>query len=75
MLKNPRAPFLRMAFETDIIIKFIPFLQAGPCPSPVRCVTVRAFQCPLYDPMVVRKIELGLDVRVARETEVRVLLL
>jgi hypothetical protein len=70
MLKNPRTSFLGMAFETDIVIKFVPFLQAGPCPGPVRCMTVRALQCSLNDPVVVRKIELGLNVRVARETEV-----
>jgi hypothetical protein len=43
MLKNPGTPFIGVAFKADVVIKFIPLSQAGPCPGSVRRVTVSAF--------------------------------
>jgi hypothetical protein len=58
VLENPGPPLLRMALETHILIKLIPFPQTGPRPGAVRCMTVCAFHRPLQNPMVVGKVEL-----------------
>jgi len=57
MRENPGPPLIRMAIETDVNIKLIPFLQIGPCPGAVRRMTVCTFHRPLQDPMVVGKVE------------------
>jgi hypothetical protein len=45
MLKNPGTSLFRMTFKTGIDIEFIPCSQAGPCPTSVRSMAIRAFQC------------------------------
>jgi hypothetical protein len=70
MLKDPWASFLRMAFIADIRVKFVHFSQAGAVPASVGCMTVRAFQCPLDDPMILGEIKLGLDISMAGKTEI-----
>lgn len=70
VLKDPGASLFRVTVKTDVVIKFIPFFQTGPCPSPVRRVTIRAFHGALYHPMVAGEIKFGLNVQVTRETEV-----
>jgi len=57
VLENPGSPLLRMALETYVLIKLIPFPQIGPCPGAVRRMTVCTFHHPLQDPMVVGKVE------------------
>ena len=63
MFKNPGTSLLRMAFKAGIDIKLVPCPQVGPCPSPVRRVTIRAFHGALYYPMVVGEIKFGLNVQ------------
>ncbi len=70
VLKNPGTSLLRVAFKADVVIKFVPFSQTGPCPSPMRRVAIGAFHSALYYPMVAREIEFGLNVRVTGETEI-----
>jgi len=70
MFKNPRALLLRVTLIADIRVKFVHISQAGAVPASVGCMTVRAFQCPLDDPMIVWKIKFGLDVPMAGETEI-----
>ena len=75
MFKNPGPPLLRVAFVTNVRVKFIDLSQTRSCSTTVGCMTVGASQRPLDDPMVVGKIKVGLDVSVAGKTEVRVLYL
>jgi len=72
MLKNPWASLLGVAFIADVRVKFVHFSQAGVVSASVGCMTVRAFQCPSDDPMIVGKIKLGLNLPMAGETEIRV---
>jgi hypothetical protein len=72
MLKNPWASLLGVAFKTDVRVKFVHFSQAGVVSASVGCMTIRAFQCPSNDPMIVRKIKLGLHLSMAGETEIGV---
>jgi hypothetical protein len=72
MLKNPWASLLGVAFIADVRVKFVHFSQAGVVSASVGCMTVRAFQCPSDNPMIVGKIELGLHLPMAGETEIRV---
>jgi hypothetical protein len=74
MFKNPWTPLFGVAFEADIRVKFIDFSQAGSCSTSMGGMTVRTSQCSLDDWMFVRKIKLGFNIRMARETEVGVLL-
>jgi hypothetical protein len=74
MFKNPWTPLFGVAFETNIGVKFIDFSQACSCSTSMGGMTVRASQCSLDHRMFVRKIKLGFDIRMARKTEVGVLL-
>jgi len=58
MLKDPGAPLLRVAFIADVGVEFVHLSQAGAVSASVGGMTVRAFQCPLDDPMVVGEIKL-----------------
>jgi hypothetical protein len=40
VFKDPGASLFRVTLKTDVVIKFIPFFQTGPCPGPVRGMTV-----------------------------------
>ena len=70
VLKYPGSPFLGMAFKADIVIEFVPFLQTGPCPGPMRSVAVGAFQCTFQNFMPVGKIKFALYFLVAGKTEI-----
>jgi hypothetical protein len=70
MFKNPRALLLRVTFIANVSVEFVYFSQAGAITASVGCMTVRAFQCPLDNPMIVWKIKFGLDVPMAGETEI-----
>jgi hypothetical protein len=72
MLEDPGATLLGVAFIADIRIKFVYCSQAGAVSASVGCMTVRTFQRPPDDPMIVGKIELGLHLPMAGETEIRV---
>jgi hypothetical protein len=74
MFKNPWTPLFGVAFEADICVKFVDFSQTCPCSTSMGGMTVRASQCSLDDRVFVRKIKLGFNIRMARETEVGVLL-
>jgi hypothetical protein len=75
MFEDPGAPLLCMAFKTDIVIrKFVPFLEACPCPGPVGGMAVRTFHRPLHDSMIDGKIEFGLYVLMTREAEIDLLI-
>jgi hypothetical protein len=65
VFENPGTSFLRMAFKTGVVIKFIPFLQTGPGSSPVRSVAIGAFHCPFQHLVPGWKIKLSLDFLVA----------
>jgi len=70
MLKDPWTSLFRVTFIANVSIKFVYFSQAGAGSTSVRCMAVGASQRPLDDTVIVRKIELGLHVRMAGETEV-----
>jgi hypothetical protein len=70
MFKNPWALLLRVAFIANVSVEFVYFSQAGAITASVGRMTVRAFQCPLDDPMIVWKIKFSLDVPMAGETEI-----
>jgi hypothetical protein len=72
VFKNPGTSLLRVAFIAYIRVKFVYFSQAGVVSASVGCMTVRALQRPPDDPMIVGKIELGLHLPMAGETEIRV---
>jgi hypothetical protein len=74
MFKNPWTPLFGVAFEANIGVKFIDFSEACPCSTSMGGMTVRARQYSLDHRMFVRKMKLGFNIRMARETELRVLL-
>ena len=65
VLKNPGTSLLGVTIKADVIVKFIPFPETGPCPGPVRRVTIGAFHSALYYPVVAWEIEFSLNVLVA----------
>jgi hypothetical protein len=68
MFKNPWSPFFRMAFEAHVRIEFIDFSQACPCSTSVGGMAIRASQCSLDDRVFIRKIKLGFNICMTRET-------
>jgi hypothetical protein len=70
VLENPWTPLFGVTIKADIVIKLIPFLQAGPGSGPVRRVTVNALHGALDDPVIVWKIEFCLNVKVTGETKI-----
>lgn len=71
VFKNPGPSLFRMAFEADIVVESIPFLQAGPVPGIVRGMAVRTENRSLQHPVTGGKIKLGPNLRVAGKTQVR----
>ena len=72
MFEDPGTSLLCVAFKTGIVIrKFVPFFKACPRPGPVGGMAISAFDCPPHDSMVDGEIELGFDILVARNAEIR----
>jgi hypothetical protein len=72
MLENPGSSLFRVALIANVSIKFVHFYEASAISASMGCMTVRTFQCPSDDPMIVWKIKLGLNLSMAGETEIRV---
>ncbi len=61
-----------MALIANVRIEFVYLPQARAVSASMRRVTVRAFHRPLNDPVIIGKIELGLDISVAGEAKIRI---
>jgi hypothetical protein len=71
MLENPGASFFRMALKTRVHVELIPLFKACSGPRSMRSMAIRTFYRPLDDSMVGGEVKLGLNVLMARGTEVR----